>query len=345
LKEKRRVLLKINPDDVPAFAACGRAAPPLSRRSLAASLSAHALAAALVLSMHFAPEPTTAAHPHAILLYTPLTPPEPEQAPRPTTVRRPALEAAPKPKRPVFLPHPVPAPRPRILGEAPPEPPKTAPPAPVLPVAALAPPRPEKRSAPPLELGTFSSPVVAKTALARLPAPVGAFGDASALPGSQTRDAVTTGGLGPATASHGSSRAGGSGVAGAGFGDAVASSASSASGSVRPAGFESAAASTPKATEPAAGAPDASPVEILAKPRPAYTDEARRLKIEGDVLLEALFTASGQVRVLKVLRGLGHGLDESAIRAAEGIRFRPAMHGGAPVDVTAVARITFQLAH
>ena len=87
------------------------------------------------------------------------------------------------------------------------------------------------------------------------------------------------------------------------------------------------------------------PVEILSKPKPAYTEEARRRQIEGEVLLEILFSASGQVRVLGTVRGLGQGLDESAIAAAEAIRFRPAERGGVPADSTAIVHIVFQLAY
>lgn len=85
-------------------------------------------------------------------------------------------------------------------------------------------------------------------------------------------------------------------------------------------------------------------VEILSKPRPAYTEEARRQRIEGEVLLEILFAASGQVRVLGTVRGLGLGLDENAIAAAEAIRFRPAERAGIPADSTAIVHIVFQLA-
>jgi len=95
-------------------------------------------------------------------------------------------------------------------------------------------------------------------------------------------------------------------------------------------------------------APDvaiSSAAEILSKPRPAYTDEARRLQIQGEVLLEVLFAASGEVRVLRTIRGLGHGLDESAIAAARAIQFRPAQRGDAAVDSNAVVHIVFQLAY
>jgi TonB family protein len=86
------------------------------------------------------------------------------------------------------------------------------------------------------------------------------------------------------------------------------------------------------------------PVEITFKPRPVYTDEGRQLKIEGEVLLEVVFSANGQIRVVRVVRGLGHGLDESAVRAAEKIQFKPALRDGQPADSQAVLHIEFQLA-
>ncbi len=96
---------------------------------------------------------------------------------------------------------------------------------------------------------------------------------------------------------------------------------------------------------PANAAPASTAVEILFKPRPAYTSEARRLQIEGEVLLEIQFTASGELRIVRVVHGLGHGLDESASDAARQIRFRPALRASAPVDATAIVHIQFQLAY
>lgn len=87
------------------------------------------------------------------------------------------------------------------------------------------------------------------------------------------------------------------------------------------------------------------PAEILSKPRPAYTEEARRLGIEGEVLLEVLLRASGEARVLRMLQGLGHGLDENAIAAARAIHFRPARRDGLDVDSSAVVHIVFRLAY
>lgn len=87
------------------------------------------------------------------------------------------------------------------------------------------------------------------------------------------------------------------------------------------------------------------PVEILFKPNPVYTKEARDLKLEGEVLLEMSFTASGTLTVNRVVKGLGHGLDEAAIAAAQKIRFKPAMRGGQPVDSAAIVHVVFQLAY
>ena len=86
-------------------------------------------------------------------------------------------------------------------------------------------------------------------------------------------------------------------------------------------------------------------LEITFKPRPDYTEEARRARIEGDVVLEVLFTASGTLRVLRVVHGLGHGLDQNAIEAAAKIRFRPATENASAVDTVAMVRISFQIAY
>jgi TonB family protein len=86
------------------------------------------------------------------------------------------------------------------------------------------------------------------------------------------------------------------------------------------------------------------PVEITYKPNPVYTDEARQLKLQGEVLLEVMFGANGQLHVNRVVRGLGHGLDEAAVTAANKMRFKPAMQEGVPVDSTAVVHVMFQMA-
>jgi len=63
------------------------------------------------------------------------------------------------------------------------------------------------------------------------------------------------------------------------------------------------------------------------------------------VLLDVIFTAGGEVRVISVVQGLGYGLDESAVAAAKQLKFRPARRDGVPVDSQAKLHIVFQLAY
>lgn len=133
-------------------------------------------------------------------------------------------------------------------------------------------------------------------------------------------------GNGIATAGHGDGRSNGKGVTTGGFGS------------------EQVVRATPKPAQVDTGAAT-TPVEITYKPNPVYTDEARSLKLEGEVLLEVSFSATGSLHVNRVVRGLGHGLDEAAIAAANKIRFKPALRGGQPVDSTAVVHVTFQMAY
>jgi len=136
-------------------------------------------------------------------------------------------------------------------------------------------------------------------------------------------------------------------VPSAGFGVGVAVVGNGGGGSgrtVRQTGFDAEAAKAESPKKRDLGPPQ-TPVEILSKPKPEYTEEARKLKLEGEVLLRVLFTAGGEPRVLEVVRGLGHGLDETAVRAAQQIKFKPALRDGLTVDSTATVHILFQLAY
>lgn len=132
----------------------------------------------------------------------------------------------------------------------------------------------------------------------------------------------------------------GSGVATSGKGDGRSNSQVSTGGF----GSEQVVHQGPKLAQLEAG-PATTPVEITFKPNPVYTDEARSLKLEGEVLLEVLFEANGTLHVNRVVRGLGHGLDEAAVAAANKMRFKPALRMGQPVDSTAVVHVTFQMAY
>jgi TonB family protein len=135
-------------------------------------------------------------------------------------------------------------------------------------------------------------------------------------------------------------------VATGGFSSMPAGGAAAPVAPVRSAGFgDVEAAATAKPTPKIEISGPTVPVEILAKPHPTYTDEARRLGIEGEVVLRVRFTAAGRVEVLSLVRSLGHGLDERAAEAARRIHFRPALEQGRPVDFAALVHMTFQLAY
>ena len=82
---------------------------------------------------------------------------------------------------------------------------------------------------------------------------------------------------------------------------------------------------------------------LLSSIHPAYTPEAAQLRIQGEVTLQVRFLTTGKVEVLRVVNGLGHGLDEQAVRAVEQLRFKPARLDGHPVDHTTLFHVTFQL--
>src|ERR1022692_3258145 len=134
----------------------------------------------------------------------------------------------------------------------------------------------------------------------------------------------------------------GSGVATPGRGDGRGNGR----GGVQTSGFGSqeVAQNTPHLQRADSG-PATTAVEITYKPNPTYTEEARNLKLEGEVLLEVEFAANGQLRVNRIVRGLGHGLDEAAVAAANKMRFKPALRSGQAVDSTAIVHVVFQLAY
>ena len=136
----------------------------------------------------------------------------------------------------------------------------------------------------------------------------------------------------------------GNGVATAGQGDGRRSGRGNAGVQSSGFGSQQIAQNTPHILRVDSGPPTTT-VEITYKPNPAYTDEARSLKLEGEVLLEVQFAANGQLHVNRVVRGLGHGLDETAAAAANKMRFKPAMRNGQAMDSTAIVHVVFQLAY
>jgi len=84
------------------------------------------------------------------------------------------------------------------------------------------------------------------------------------------------------------------------------------------------------------------PVPIF-KPEPEYSEEARKAKFQGAVLLAIVIDETGHTRDIRVLRPLGLGLDEKAIEAVTKWRFRPSMKDGHPVAVMANVEVNFRL--
>lgn len=186
----------------------------------------------------------------------------------------------------------------------------------------------------------------------------GGFGDPNGLPGEGKQGSkLVAAKLGsfdlPEGAGTGNGTGGAKGIKGtiasAGFGNGIAQPGQSDGRKngqgVQTAGFATQQVATntgKRSLDDSAGA--TTQVEIVYKPKPAYTDEARKLNLEGEVLLEVRFGANGELHVNRVVQGLGHGLDEAAVNATNKIKFKPAQRNGSAVDSTAIVHVTFQLA-
>ncbi len=264
-----------------------------------------------------------------------------ELDPPPAALRLPAPQPQPKPKV-----EDAPAPEVKIATKKP----DTLPPS-----AAPAIPRQIVRT------NVFSTGSSAPQTIERAPQQVqtGGFGDPNGIPArtTQTRavNIAQAGGFDmPTGPGYGNGTGGANGargvVASTGFGNGVATGnahASSPRGAVRQAGFGDADVPAPPTVQSRPAAQAAAkivPAEILSKPTPIYSEEARAKRIEGEVLLQVVLEATGRLRVLKIVHGLGHGLDDAAVHAAEQIRFKPALQDGQPSDSTVVLHIIFQLA-
>ena len=207
-----------------------------------------------------------------------------------------------------------------------------------------------------LHTGDFAGSSVAPTVKAAVQkVRTGGFGDPNGLKGTGKEAAklyaAQPGAFDmPVGAGQGNGSGGANGIKGtvasADFGNGIATSSGNAHGSVATGGFgsEQVVHNGPVIARADSG-PGTKPVEITFKPKPVYTPEARRLKLEGEVLLEVLFSADGTLHVNRVVSSLGHGLDEAAIDAANNMRFKPALRMGQPVDSTAIVHVMFQMAY
>ncbi len=85
-----------------------------------------------------------------------------------------------------------------------------------------------------------------------------------------------------------------------------------------------------------------SPV-VVVKIDPEYSEEARKVKLSGSVLLAIVVDTEGRARDIHVAKSLGMGLDEKAIEAVEKWRFKPGMRNGQAVNVRATIEVNFRL--
>jgi TonB family protein len=241
-------------------------------------------------------------------------------------------------------------------------------------------PKPQPQAPKPVTLKTPPMPVIplppAKVVVAAAHPRVGVFATpkATSMANSSSTPAIKAGGFGdpsgvavnpnatrPATiaaissfnntpgANLGTGAAHGDVVKAGGFGSGVGQSIAGAGGlgngeaTVATGGFagdEAGSGSIKQTVQPV----NMTPPQVLSEPHPRYTEEAKLLKIQGEITLQVRFGVNGKVEVLRVVRGLGHGLDEEARRVAEQIQFKPAARNGQPADDVTYIHILFQLA-
>src|SRR5262249_47028115 len=82
---------------------------------------------------------------------------------------------------------------------------------------------------------------------------------------------------------------------------------------------------------------------VLFREKAQYTQEAKDNKVEGTVILSAVFGVDGRIGEIGVIQGLPNGLTQSAIEAATKMRFEPAMKDGRPVSVRGNLEFSFNL--
>jgi protein TonB len=82
---------------------------------------------------------------------------------------------------------------------------------------------------------------------------------------------------------------------------------------------------------------------LLYQVEPQFSEEARKAKAAGNVVVNLWVDDKGNPTHVRVLRGVGMGLDEKAVEAVKQYRFKPAMEGGKPVTVEMNIEVNFQI--
>jgi TonB family protein len=85
------------------------------------------------------------------------------------------------------------------------------------------------------------------------------------------------------------------------------------------------------------------PPRATYSPDPEFSEEARRQKVQGAVLLDIIVTSAGKPERIKVVQGRGYGLDEKAVEAVSQWKFKPATKDGKPVSVEIAVEVDFNL--
>ncbi len=83
--------------------------------------------------------------------------------------------------------------------------------------------------------------------------------------------------------------------------------------------------------------------QVVYHPEPEFSEEARKAKLQGVVVLEIQVDSSGHAQIIRVSQPLGLGLDEKAVEAVQQWRFRPATRNGRPVPAIATVYVNFRL--
>lgn len=324
-----------------------------SWQSYVTSSAIHVVVIGVLCFVTFPAVEEVAAPPQHATLIAPVIPKyQPKVVPRPVIHQKVVLKIPEKPILPPkhFTPPPVVKPpevKPVQVAKAP-EIKAPVQHAPDIKIEAPAPPKP------PVKTGVFASEELAKGPKVHENVKVGGFGDPNGVhPQDNAQGKVVVAKLGGFDLPNGPGQGGGGGHAQNGgvratsfgsYGDPNGvPGGTGVHGSVRTGGFGDTTAAKPTQIAQVQARPSTTPVEILYKPKPVYTTEAKQMRLEGQVVLEVVFTANGSVRVIRIVHGLGHGLDEAAQQAAAQVRFKPATRGGVPVDTNATINITFQL--
>jgi periplasmic protein TonB len=83
--------------------------------------------------------------------------------------------------------------------------------------------------------------------------------------------------------------------------------------------------------------------EVLFQVEPEFSEEARKAKFMGSVLVGLVVDTSGRPQSVHIVRGVGMGLDEKAMEAVRQYKFKPAMENGKPVPVELNVEVNFQI--